>query len=171
MRTWAIWLLAIGASCLPAEAGDATRFVLNGWMASSFKDLTTGRFSHCAAIAYIEGGSSAVISVDRNYQWSLGFGISSWSFESATIPLSYRFDGGPWTDASGAVQNPRFVTLKPPSSSPLSQLLKGRRIMEAELDGELIYLQFYDSNELIGRLGGCYRQATAPRPPQPRLCH
>ena len=171
MRTWVIWLLAIGSSCLPAEARDATKFVLNGWIASSFKDYPSGRFSHCAAFAYFEGGTSAAISVDRNYQWSLGFGISSWRFESTTIPISYRFDGGAWTDASGAVQNPRFVTLKPPSNSSVSQLLKGRQIMEAELDGELIYLQFYDSDELVGRLINCYRQATALRPPQPLECH
>jgi hypothetical protein len=140
-------------------------------MASSYKDLASGRFTHCAALASFEGGTSAVISVDRNYVWSLGFGISSWRFKSATIPLSYRFDGGPWMDASGAVQNPRFVTLIPPAKTTLTELLKHRHVMEAELDGESVYFQFYDSDELIGRLASCYRQAAvALRPPQPPMC-
>src|SRR5262245_24220048 len=134
MRTWVIWLIAIIAPCLPAEARDVTKFVFNGWMASSFKDLASGRFSHCAALASFEGGTSAVISVDRDYAWSLGFGISSWRFESATIPLTYRFDGGPWHNGSGAVQNPRFVTLIPPAKTTLTELLRHRRVMEAELD-------------------------------------
>jgi hypothetical protein len=172
VRTLAIWLIAIIASCLPAEARDATKFVLNGWMGSSVKDFTSGgRFSHCVAFAFFENGTTAAISVDRNYHWSLGFGISSWHFESATIPISYRFDGGPWKDAHGSARNSQFVILDPPSATSLTQLLIGRRIMEAELAGELIYVNFYNSTELISRLGGCYRQATAPRPILLKSCH
>jgi hypothetical protein len=146
MRTWVIWLITIVALCLPAEARDATKFVLNGWLASSYKDAASGRFSHCAALASFEGGTSAVISVDRNFAWSLGFGISSWHFDGKTIPLAYRFDGGSWADANGAVQNRNFVTLIPPARITLLELLKNRRVMEAELDGASVYLQLYDSD-------------------------
>jgi len=171
MRQWVIWLIAVIALCLPAEAKDVTKFAFNGWLASSYKDPASGRFSHCAALAMLEGGTSAVIRVDRNYVWSLGFGISNWRFERKTIPLAYRFDGGSWADASGAVQNPTFVTLVPPARTSLIELLKDRHVMEAELDGELVYLQFYDSSELIGGLASCYRQAAlALRLPQPLSC-
>ena len=171
MHKWVIWLIAIVALCLPAEAKDATKFALNGWLASSYKDPASGQFSHCAALAMLEGGSSAVIRVDRNFVWSLGFGISNWRFEQKTIPLSFRFDGGPWSEASGAVQNPTFVTLVPPARTSLVELLKDRQVMEAELDGEVVYLQFYDSDELIGGLASCYRQAAlALRLPQSLPC-
>lgn len=166
-------LIVLLSLCLPARAADATKFALNGWIASSFKDSASGRFSHCSAFASFEGGSSLVISVDRNYAWALGFGISSWRFDISKISISYRFDAGPWVDGHGEVQNPKFVTLIPPAKTRLTDLLKHRDVMEAELDGELYYFQLGDSDELLARLASCYRQAAAaPRPAyiRPRPC-
>ena len=169
MRTWVLGLALFTAPCFPAEARDARNFVLNGWMASSFQD-PTGRFSHCSAVAFFAAGTSAVVKVDRDYTWSLGFGISTWRFDKKTVQLDYSFDGGPWQDGNGKVQNPRFVTLFTKTRASVTELLKDRRSMEIQLDGESLYFQLYNSNELLERLAGCYRQAISIRLPLSPVC-
>jgi hypothetical protein len=169
MRAWVFGLIVATAPSFTAEARDARNFVLNGWMASSFRE-PNGRFSHCSALAFFEAGTSAVVSVDRDYTWSLGFGISSWRLDKRTVTLTYSFDGGPWQTGTGKVQNPRFVTLIPNAKASVTELLKDRHAMEIQLDGESLYFQLYDSNELLDRLASCYRQAISIRLPLPPLC-
>ena len=153
-------LIAALAVSAPAHAAELTMFVVNGWTGSSHCDDQSGKFSQCTAYGSYEGGVSLVVSVDRNRQWSLGFGHPQWNMGRPSVSLSYSFDNGSWVNGSGSVRNPRFVTLDVPDGQKLEDFLRRGQSMEVQINGEEYYFELADSPAVVAKLADCVQSQT-----------
>lgn len=87
-------ILCVAASVAPAEAGTLRNFRVGDWFAGAYSFDGTKRFSHCAASAPYVSGIYLVFSVDRNYQWSVGFFAPQFNVPpKQTIRLGLSIDG------------------------------------------------------------------------------
>ena len=74
-------LFILALLLISASIAEAKRKPFNfpgGWPGSIFFDDETGEFTHCAASDTYRNGTSLIVSVDRSFDWTLGFVNDAW---------------------------------------------------------------------------------------------
>src|SRR5262249_51198652 len=66
-------LLFFTTWCSTGHADTLRNFKVGSWFAGAYSSDETKRFSHCAGSAPYVSGIVMLFSINRNYQWSVGF--------------------------------------------------------------------------------------------------
>jgi len=66
---------------------------IGNWLVGAYSDDKTGAFSHCAASVQYNSGILMLLSIDREYKWSMGFATSNWNLTVGhEYPISFTVD-------------------------------------------------------------------------------
>ncbi len=80
----------------PAMSGAATiqSTTIGNWLLGAYSNDGTGQFSHCAMSASYRSGIYMLFSLNRNFQWSLGFADPAWRLnKGVALQVGMTIDG------------------------------------------------------------------------------
>src|SRR5690348_11736270 len=84
---------------MPGHAEQMRAIHFSGsWQGGSYSNDQTKKFSHCTGGATYRSGIMLMVTINRQYNWGLGFVDQNWNLTvGQNIPVSVTFDGGaPW---------------------------------------------------------------------------
>src|SRR5262245_16858079 len=114
MKTlFALSALALSICVGPSAQADALRnFTVGQWSAGAYSFDGTKRFSHCAGSAPYVSGVAMVFSVNRNYQWSVGFASPQFNLQQyQNIQLALSIDGEPPSKVTAQAISNKMVVI------------------------------------------------------------
>ena len=157
--------LSIGSA---TAAGPITPFHMDNWNGGSYTDDKTGQFSHCVAGSQYVSGIFFNVSVNRMFNWALGFGHQDWKLTlGQTIPIDLTFDGRGNYHVYAVASMPSFVIVNMPDNSKLVEAFRKAKTMTAYANGQLYQFNLTSTSRLIPALVSCVREnlgMTAPKP-------
>jgi hypothetical protein len=162
-------IAGFAASAGAAKAAVPSRpFHYGLWSGGAYTNVQTGAFSHCAAgVPYVSGILLAV-SVDRSFNWSLGFADPQWRLTVKTqIPIEMHFDGGPAVHVVGVVVFPSLVEVPMPDNSRLINTFRYSSQMSAQAQGQWFLFNLNGTSRIMVQLAECVRAELALETGQP----
>ncbi|MGD0635050.1 MAG: hypothetical protein ABSA13_12365 [Beijerinckiaceae bacterium] len=171
------WASIFGAALLASSAyaaGPIKPLSIGNWSGGAYTDDATGAFSHCVLGATYASGIYFLVSVNRNFGWSLGFTHQNWQLSPGqTIPIDLTFDGrGPF-HVYGSVVPPRLVVVQMPTTSELIRRFRGASQMTAFANGQLFQFALTNTAQTLPALVRCVHEnigepvAATPKKPRP----
>jgi hypothetical protein len=136
---------------------------IGNWSGGSYTFDTTGAFSHCAAGADYLDGIRLMVSVNRQFAWTLGWAHQSWRLQPGeVIPIDLTFDGrGPF-HVFARVFQPTVAFAQMPENSELIRLFRGAAQMSVFAQGRLFGFNLTDTSQVLPALVQCVRENIGP---------
>jgi hypothetical protein len=132
---------------------------VGNWQTGAYTNDATGAFSHCVGGTNYLGGIYFAVSVNRNFQWSLGFAHQSWQLTPGqTIPVDLTFDNRSQFHVFARVLLPHFVEVQMPNDSQLIRQFRQATMMTAFTSGNLFQFNLLNTSQLLPVLVNCVRQ-------------
>lgn len=116
MRLIAVLLLSLGMASATSLAAPGKQIsVPDGWEGSTYTD-EAGQFSHCAASAPYVSGTILVVSIDRAFQWHLGFYNEAWKMMAdAQVSTIIQIDNSPGSEFIATAYDSSFLRIDMPT--------------------------------------------------------
>lgn len=172
-------LVVLVMSWMPAQ-GQAQPTIIarerfGGWSLSSFREASSGQFSHCAASASYQSGVTLLYSVNNRFEWNMGFASDKWNLQPNTrIPIAFAIDGLPARNVVGTALNNRHVVVPLPDDTQLFQQMRLGNRMVVSGGGETVSFQLTGTSAVLATLLRCVNDSgrtisvaapqAAPRP-------
>ncbi len=132
------------------------------WHAGAYSG-DDGKFSHCAASARYKSGILLLFSINKNYQWSMGFSSTKWRLNrGATYDISYRVDGHPAERASAKAQTTDLVIVTLKDSVRLFNTFRQGRRLYVHTGRDQLAFNLTQSSRVLAFLGECVKIMTGP---------
>lgn len=174
------WKIGAMATCLLlgqtlfCVAKEVMTFKTHSWDGGVYTDGNTDSFSHCAANADYKHGVAIIVSVDKNYDWRVGFFNDRWPADMDVSTINYRFDGGKWQSISSkSMFEGKTVFVDFPENNVV-QLFRKSRLLEVFFQGQRYGFDLVGSAGMISDLVTCVKvntedsaavsEAPAPKP-------
>lgn len=154
---------ALVSALLAASAFAApTRPIKVGaWVGGAYTDPNTGAFAYCAAATAYKSGITFLVTVTRDYQWSLAFSDPSWTLGTGqTIPIELTFDGRGKFNVVGTARSRDFVTVPMPDNSQLISRFRAATTMTAVANNNVFQFALTTTSRLLPALVACVHQET-----------
>lgn len=152
-------LIALLLSTSAHSANLSQPIRIGAWEGDAYTSGSTGTFSHCAASGAYESGIVFIVSVDRNFGWSLGFMHESWSLrEGESLPITLLFDRRSEFRVIGTAVNVEGYTMVQVSMPDDSRLIRSFRrayVMEAFARGNRYGFNLTNTAQLLPALALC----------------
>src|SRR5579864_6728594 len=171
----AVFLIAAILSVDPAKAAvtnPPNPIHFGAWIGDAYTNDQSGTFSHCAASAGYKSGITMAVSVDRNYNWALGFLSKAWSLTPGTeIPITLVFDQTEPLSVTGIITNssPPIVRVAMPDNSVIINRFREAHLLTALAKGQYFRFSLNGTSALLPMLASCVRteltiEHTGPAP-------
>ncbi len=161
------FLIAAIACVGPASADTLRTFEVGQWSAASFAFDGTKRLSHCAASADYENGMMLLFSINRDYQWSVGFAAPEIEVQTGrSFVLGLAIDGATPTKVTAqAVSEHQFTIDLAPDAALFERFRQGRQL-QLFSQGFSPKFNLTGTSQLLPALLNCVRTALEPVPMQ-----
>jgi hypothetical protein len=153
-------------------AGPIQAVKVGNWNGGSYTNDKTGVFSHCAAGATYQSGIYFMVSVNRLFQWSLGFASPAWQLAPGqSIPVDLTFDGHSQYHVFATAISPQLVEVGMPDNSALIRTFRAAKEMQPFAQGRVFPFVLTNTSEVLPALVACVRQSlgmptAAAKPPK-----
>lgn len=165
---------AIAIAAVFGSAADAKLMgrntTIGNWLAGAYSDDQTGRFSHCAASVDYKNGAFLLFSVNRQYQWSVGFVASELGVlknDTLSVKLGLDDSADDTVQAHAISKNVLSVSLSP-SSDLFKRFMRANLLRLSSTPQTSFAYQFnlQDTSKLLPYLLKCVRDRLNPPPLQ-----
>jgi hypothetical protein len=160
-------ILWIAGHCSSAQADVIRNFRVGLWFAGAYSFDGTRRFSHCAGLAPYESGVNILFSINRNYQWSVGFVSPRFNVRpQENIILALSIDGEPPSRVTAyAVSNNHLVVELAPNAALFAKFKQGNTLRLIANDASHTF-NLTGTSRLLPALLECVQNALNPTPMQ-----
>jgi hypothetical protein len=130
---------------------------VGNWLLGAYSDQNSA-FQHCAASVTYHSGVTVFFSINRNYQWSIGFSHPRWKYiVGRPFSVTFAVDESAPITASGHVFIPTGVEVNLDPTSALFNLFRHGRLLRVA--GTQSVFQFYltGTNAVLTSLLECVK--------------
>ncbi|MPZ39763.1 MAG: hypothetical protein GEU95_17225 [Rhizobiales bacterium] len=159
-------VFALAATIVVFTAGMAVAqtslrsFKVGNWNGAFARD---GRFTHCAASANYGSGISMLFSINRQYQWSMGFANRAWRLTPGEVyNLAFAIDGGEPTHARGEAINPSHAVVQLADSASLFSRFRRGFVLRVAAANQVFTFNLEGTSAMLAQLHSCVQQYTQP---------
>lgn len=177
-RFWLVLLVSGIVVLGHAQArGPYGSIAVGNWSGGAFTNDKDGSFSHCAASSFYQSGILFVVSVNRDFGWTLGFANDSWKLITGqAFEIVLTFDGQQPFNVHGVPLDAHLVSVPMPANSSLISQFPKAKAMTAFTQGQLFQFSLNQTGQLLPSLVNCVESvkkngvsgagefAVAPRP-------
>jgi S1-C subfamily serine protease len=147
-------LLIAGTGSARSELIEKRKMPGN-WSGGAYSFKGTQEFSHCAALAAYVSDTVVIVSIGRDWAWTLGFANPAWRLKDSSVRFSYRFDGGEWFRTTGDVADHEMFTVPMPASDELIRLFMQGRQMDIKFSKGSYSFLLNGTKRLLPELAKC----------------
>ena len=155
------------AACAIALAWQATaegktlrQFKVANWSGGAYTSGDSDTFNHCAASARYRSGIYMLFSVNRRYQWSVGFGNPSWELTPRTVyPIAFSIDGAQPIGAKAIAITKSTVEVPLWDNAQLFERFKLGDLLKVTAANQNFSFQLTDTAKLLPGLLQCVRES------------
>lgn len=160
--TTAIIATMVGFAAETAIAQTALRsFKVGNWTAGAY--ARDGRFTHCAASAGYGSGITMLFSINRRYQWSMGFANRDWRLTpGAVYNLAFAIDEGQAIHARGEAINPSHAIVQLADSVDLFNRFRRGHVLRVAAADRIFTFNLEGTSAMLAQLYSCVQQYTQP---------
>ena len=146
---FAFWL--VGAV---ADAATLSNTQVGNWFVGSYSDDQTGVFSHCAASTTYNSGIALLFSVNRNYNWNMGFESPNWKLQiQQNYPISFTVDNVPALSATAIAVGAMGVAVPLADSTALFGIFRRGKLLTVFGAGQVLQFALTDTSKVLPALG------------------
>jgi hypothetical protein len=157
VRALAACVLLIGAQTA-AESKVLSRFKVANWKGAAYTRGDSENFSHCAASAKYRSGIYVLFSVNRRFQWSVGFGNPKWELTPrSTYPIAFSIDGAKAISAKAIAITPNTVEVPLRDNAYLFEKFKYGDLLRVAAANQIFSFRLTDTAKLLPALLRCVR--------------
>lgn len=160
LRVLTILAMFLSASATLAKEQDP--FNSGDWPGHIYSSDTTGKFSHCAVSGDYKNGTTLIVSINRNYRWSLAFLNGNWPSYQNVQQINYRFDRGRWytADSTTGIEGKAFF-VKMPQDDSLIGLFRYSHVLEIFFQQKNYKFELKGTSRLLADLAQCVQNQLA----------
>lgn len=160
MKITGFWLgLVVSAVVIVAGAqarGPYGSIGVGNWKGGAYTNDKDGSFSHCAAASSYQSGIVFVVSVNKDYGWTLGFANENWKLITGqAFEIVLTFDGQQPFNVHGVPLDTHLVSVPMPTNSSLIAQFRKARTMTAFTQGHLFQFNLNQTGQLLPSLVNC----------------
>lgn len=159
----AIGLILIGPA--GAQSGQILRtFNVSGWQANAF--ARSGQFTHCAASARYNSGVAMIFSINRSYEWSVGFTHPQWQLaQGAQYSVAFSIDGGAATYSQARALSATHATIWLQDSVDLFNRFRRGFVLRVAAANQVFTFNLEGSSAMLTALHRCVQGYVQPAAP------
>jgi hypothetical protein len=137
-------------------------FKIGNWNGGAFAGPDR-RFTHCAASASYASGIKMLFSINRQYQWNVGFLNPEWRLKTGSVyDLAFSIDGGDPISVRGQAINTSHAVIELADSAQLfNRFRRGLQLRVATVNTVLTF-NLEGTSAMLAQLHTCVRQYTQP---------
>jgi S1-C subfamily serine protease len=152
---------------IPVSTADARTKPFNfpgGWPGNIFFDDATGEFTHCAASDIYKNGTSLIVSIDRTYNWTLGFVNDAWRLTpNSKTTIFIKIDNALWKSYTAVANSPdTLFVFMPPGEQEMINLFRFGRVMNIKFDTWDYWFELSGTSKLLLSLAACVNDNLSP---------
>ena len=160
MKIFGFWI-GLLASIVVVAGGAQARgpygsIGVGNWKGGAYTNDKDGSFSHCAAASPYQSGILFVVSVNRDYGWTLGFAHENWKLiPGQAFEIVLTFDGQQPFNVHGVPLDTHLVSVPMPANSSLIAQFRKAKTMTAFTQGHLFQFSLNQTGQLLPSLVNC----------------
>ena len=163
MRKIVIFLFVWLASSATAFAGTTTEAKIGAWEIFSYRDDNTQHFAHCSTLVPYQSGISMMISLDKSFNWKMGFANTGWSLQvGAKYPITYWIDNGIQIPGEALVALPTMVVVPLINNIKLFDAFRRGRTLNVVAAGEQFKFDLTNSSRALKAVAECTVHYVSP---------
>jgi hypothetical protein len=154
-------LLAVPAILLcllfaPARAAEIQRYGVQGWQISVYTNDYGGGFSHCSAAMPYQNGIIMLLTINRQYHWSVAFYDPVWQLTvNGNYPITMTIDGGGIIPETAYAKTGQLAVIELPDSMPLFNAFRHGYQLRVTAAGQFFFFNLNGSNAALTALSQC----------------
>jgi hypothetical protein len=158
VRALAACVLLLGWQAT-AESKVLSRFKVANWNGAAYTRGDSENLSHCAASAKYRSGIYVLFSVNRRFQWSVGFGNPKWDLTPrSTYPIAFSIDGAKAIGAKAIAITPNTVEVPLRDNAALFEKFKYGDLLRVGAANQIFSFRLTDTAKLLPALLRCVRE-------------
>jgi hypothetical protein len=160
MRRMAETIVIAGAllSAASASAERLEAFKIANWSAGAYSYAGSNRFSHCAAAARYRNGITMLFSINRAYEWSMGFANPNWTLTRGNAyDIAFRVDYTSTITARAVAVSDRQVEVHLADSATLFSRFKYGNQLRVASAGKVFSFNLTDTSAILPQLLRCVK--------------
>jgi S1-C subfamily serine protease len=147
---------AVGLAGTAQARGPYGSVSVGNWKGGAFTNEKDGSFSHCAAFTPYRSGILFIVSVDRDFGWTLGFSHENWKLiPGQAFEIALTFDGQRPFNVHGVPIDTHLVSVPMPANSSLIAQFRKAKAMSAFTQGQLFQFNLNQTGQLLPSLVNC----------------
>jgi len=160
MKIIGFWLGLLAFTVVAAGGAHARgpygSISVGNWKGGAFTNDKDGSFSHCAALVPYQSGIIFVVSVNKDFGWTLGFSHENWKLiPGQAFEIVLTFDGQQPFNVHGAPIDTHLVSVPMPANSSLIAQFRKAKGMTAFTQGQLFQFSLNQTGQLLPSLVNC----------------
>jgi hypothetical protein len=157
VRAIAACVLLLGGQAI-AEGKTLGRFKIANWNGGAYTAGSSDTFNHCAASAKYRSGIYVLFSVNRRYQWSIGFGNPKWQLTPREIyPIAFSIDGRQAIGAKARAISKTTVEVPLWDNAQLFERFKYGNLLKVAAANQIFSFRLTDTSKILPALLRCVR--------------
>ena len=145
-----------------AESKNLRPFKVANWNGGAYTRGDSDAFNHCAASAKYRSGIYVLFSVNRNFQWSVGFGNPNWQLTPRSVyPIAFSIDGAQPIGAKAMAITRTTVEVPLWDNATLFEKFKWGRLLKVAAANQIFSFKLTDTSKILPVLLQCVREANA----------
>jgi S1-C subfamily serine protease len=154
---WLGLLVSVVVVMAGAQArGPYGSISVGNWKGGAYTNDKDGVFSHCAAATPYQSGIVFIVSVNKDYGWTLGFAHDGWKLVTGqAFEIVLTFDGQQPFNVHGVPLDTHLVSVPMPANSSLITQFRKARTMTAFTQGQLFQFSLNQTGQLLPSLVNC----------------
>lgn len=154
-------VVASAATAVMAQSSSLRSFKIGNWSGGAF--ARDGRFTHCAASASYGSGITMLFSINRNYQWNIGFASRDWRLTpGTTYDLAFAIDDREPIYARGEAINASHAVVQLAGSVALFDRFRRGHMLKVTGGNQVLTFNLDGSSAMLAHLFSCVQQHTQP---------
>jgi hypothetical protein len=161
-------ILGIAGYYGAAQAEALRNFRIGQWSVGAYSFDGTKRISHCAGVAPYENGVFMLFSINRNYQWNVGFASPHFNLQQQqqNIQLALSIDGEPPSRVTAyAISSQHVGIALAPDAVLFTKFRQGNTLQLIANDASHTF-NLTGTSRLLPALLECVNSALKPTPMQ-----
>jgi S1-C subfamily serine protease len=160
MKIFGFWLgLLVSTIVVAGDAqarGPYGSISVGNWAGGAFTNDKDGSFSHCGAYTPYQSGILFIVSVSRDFSWTLGFSHENWKLiPGQAFEIVLTFDGQQPFHVHGVPLDTHLVSVPMPANSSLIAQFRKAKVMTAFTQGQLFQFSLNQTGQLLPSLVSC----------------
>lgn len=147
----------------PATARTLQSWSYKGWQLGAYGENRSGRFTHCAMSAQYKSGIVLMFSVNREFNWSMGFANDRWRLSSGqSYRVRWQVDQLPVATAAAKALSVQQVEVQLPNQAGVFDSFRRGRQLSVEGEGQTFHFDLTNTFGALNELLKCANTYKSP---------